>query len=1054
MATYKGILTNNGKALIASATVNNKINYSHIAVGDGNGSVPDPSETRTALVNEKARIALNVVEINPNNTNQIMCEAIIPSNIGGFYIRELGLFAGPTMVVNANYPPTLKPLPDDGGAREINIKMVINIQNAEVIALYLDDSLIYATREWVKTNYIRRNELVDNLTTNDATKPLSAKQGKNLQDSKLNLPIEISTGDLNQYITAGFYYCPLDIYAAQIINNPTLGSAFSLLVEKHAGIKQTLTRYTDNKTWVRSFYQGWGAWGEIALTSSNVASASKWATARTIQFSGAATGSFSIDGSANSSCLLTLTNSGVIAGSYASTIQIPQISVNEKGQITAVSQQNIRSASLTQNGVVQLADDLTTDDAAKALTAKQGKALNDKKLDKATAQSALTTDKEFLDKYASSNTPSFFFDSGSGKFFSQFTAGVSSSLNLGSYFVVGASPLDNKVKAMTGVKRENGTYDLQKNLTLLDSESNNIVNGDFIWDQHKSGGWARGLAFKAKAESNIYSGFGAFGNTDTVEKIYMGIGGNNLWVEGNGKGIWIDQNKAFSNCNWEFSGTVLGSFFGDFNGSIHAKDNRNVSPVQIQGGTMGYYFAEYSGLRYGTASSATYGDFLALNGYNDASGGKVNGLFFDKTNHQMYHFQNTVGANNWGTPRQIAYTDNQIFIGTNKFNGDVQISGGISVQKLKGEGDFKLLSNNEGEAKRLLTGGLLASDSYADADKIPALGIYSKGIIKTAGAFSTTSTEAMFHHEISGRYLFINPNNWGCYSQQGAVALNIGFGGTGSTTLLGAKYNLRLDKFVQDPSVTSMYAPTTDSRIVITDNSWGIWSVNPAFNQALSAAYGGTGNTQGIAPSATKLQAPRKINNVNFDGTGDINISAPLRFLGTVNESTINTAVDDGYYLVASSGIASLYGYGVLEVRVSGLTINQSYSAHQKTNNGSVAVRQSWGGANDFTPWRVLDKPSLGVDQNWQNVTASRAINTTYYNGTGSPIMINVGFDDTDTRNPTITIVVNGVVIIDQKYDGGTNFGTGQYCFVVPNASYYSVNNTTVNSHKIWSELR
>ncbi|WP_149938119.1 phage tail-collar fiber domain-containing protein [Acinetobacter baumannii] len=187
MATYKGILTNNGKALIAGATVSNKINYSHIAVGDGNGSVPVPSETRTALINEKARIALNVVEINPNNTNQIVCEAIIPSNVGGFYIRELGLYAGNTMVVNASYPPTYKPLADEGGAREINIKLVINIQNAEVIALYLDDSLIYATREWVNKNYIRRNEIVDNLTTDDPARPLSAKQGKNLQDYKVQI---------------------------------------------------------------------------------------------------------------------------------------------------------------------------------------------------------------------------------------------------------------------------------------------------------------------------------------------------------------------------------------------------------------------------------------------------------------------------------------------------------------------------------------------------------------------------------------------------------------------------------------------------------------------------------------------------------------------------------------------------------------------------------------------------------------------------------------------------------------------------------------------------
>lgn len=142
MATvYKGILTNNGKALIANATVNNKVNYSHIALGDGNGSVPTPSETRPALINEKARIALNVVEISSSNANQIVCEAIIPSNVGGFYIRELGLYAGATMVVNSNYPPTYKPLADEGGAREINLKLIINVQNAEVIALYLDDSL-------------------------------------------------------------------------------------------------------------------------------------------------------------------------------------------------------------------------------------------------------------------------------------------------------------------------------------------------------------------------------------------------------------------------------------------------------------------------------------------------------------------------------------------------------------------------------------------------------------------------------------------------------------------------------------------------------------------------------------------------------------------------------------------------------------------------------------------------------------------------------------------------------------------------------------------------
>ena len=111
----------------------------------------------------------------------------------------------------------------------------------------------------------------------------------------------------------------------------------------------------------------------------NVASATKLATSRTVSFSGAATGSFTYDGSANSSCILTLANSGVVAGTYASTIQIPAINVNDKGQITTISQQTIRSASTNQTGVVQLNDTLTSTATNQALTAAQGKKLQDEK---------------------------------------------------------------------------------------------------------------------------------------------------------------------------------------------------------------------------------------------------------------------------------------------------------------------------------------------------------------------------------------------------------------------------------------------------------------------------------------------------------------------------------------------------------------------------------------------------------------------------------------------------------------------------------------------------
>lgn len=296
MSNYKGILTNKGKELLANATMGNRVNFSHLALGDGNGSTPTLSETRTALIKERHRLTLNSVDINPNNRNQIVCETIIPTNIGGFTVRELGLYAGSHLVMHSTYPPTYKPRQDEGGAREMVVRVVINVQNADVVALYLDTSLVYATREWVETNFINHNEVIDNLGSNDANKPLSAAQGKNLQNSKLD-------------------------------------------------------------------------------KTANAVSATKLHTARTVSFSGAATGSFNYDGTANSTCTLTLVNSGVVANTYGNNITIPVITVNNKGLVTGISTQDIRAATTTTAGIVQLADTLTSSATNLALTAHQGKVL-------------------------------------------------------------------------------------------------------------------------------------------------------------------------------------------------------------------------------------------------------------------------------------------------------------------------------------------------------------------------------------------------------------------------------------------------------------------------------------------------------------------------------------------------------------------------------------------------------------------------------------------------------------------------------------------------------
>ena len=89
--------------------------------------------------------------------------------------------------------------------------------------------------------------------------------------------------------------------------------------------------------------------GTITATtfSGNATSASKLATARTISATGDASWSVSFDGAANASGALTLSSSGVTAGTYGptaaatpgygATFNVPSITVDAKGRVTSAT---------------------------------------------------------------------------------------------------------------------------------------------------------------------------------------------------------------------------------------------------------------------------------------------------------------------------------------------------------------------------------------------------------------------------------------------------------------------------------------------------------------------------------------------------------------------------------------------------------------------------------------------------------------------------------------------------------------------------------------------
>ena len=110
-------------------------------------------------------------------------------------------------------------------------------------------------------------EVVDNLTTNVSNKPLSAKQGKVLNESKVSNPTKIpANANLNDYKTVGLYFCDTD--TTTILNNPTQ-YGFSLIVEKvsDTAVNQKLVVHKDGggKVYVRSFSTSWSDWNTITF---------------------------------------------------------------------------------------------------------------------------------------------------------------------------------------------------------------------------------------------------------------------------------------------------------------------------------------------------------------------------------------------------------------------------------------------------------------------------------------------------------------------------------------------------------------------------------------------------------------------------------------------------------------------------------------------------------------------------------------------------------------------------------------------------------------------
>jgi len=145
------IITKVGAAKIANAfALGTNVNITQLAVGDGNGAYYNPTELQTALVHEVWRGSIQSLSIDPQNPNWIVAEIVIPTTDGGFAVREAGIFddAGDLIAVG-KYPETYKPLVADGSAKDLYIKMIMQVSNTASVTLKVDPSIVLASKSYV-----------------------------------------------------------------------------------------------------------------------------------------------------------------------------------------------------------------------------------------------------------------------------------------------------------------------------------------------------------------------------------------------------------------------------------------------------------------------------------------------------------------------------------------------------------------------------------------------------------------------------------------------------------------------------------------------------------------------------------------------------------------------------------------------------------------------------------------------------------------------------------------------------------------------------------------
>lgn len=394
-------------------------------------------------------------------------------------------------------------------------------------------------------------------------------------------------------------------------------------------------------------------------------------------------------------------------------------------------------------------------------------------------------------------------------------------------------------------------------------------------------------------------------------------------------------------------------------------------------------------------------------------GGSYNAPQYGQWMLSSYNLNNigVVGRSNnaWSSIKWLAFTTDNVASATKlqtartlwgqSFNGTANVSGALSgVTDITMSGNLnigvnKITSGSDNmsllqaaNAQRLLTGGLLTSDSYADKSKIPAGGIYSKGNITTAGTLSANTLNVAQNTLVSNLNAdMVDGVHNGSLTANKINANSLPAGGSGLSWFSGqVTVGTAAGNAVAGSSATQNLWSFPDGGTAITNNKANIMDLHLSWDSTnywvdifTSPNYEGlwyrlVGNkvaqpwrkiafiSDNVA-SATKLHTARTINGTSFNGTANIT---------TANWGTArNISISDSAGTNTGTAV-SVNGSAAATLKLPA-TIAAALSGNASSATKLQTARTIWG--QSFNGTANVSGALTGVT----NITASGTIHAT-----------------------------------------------------------------------------